>query len=104
MNRFHTDPTGMPGDAMNRLSRVIEHHHLTPTARVQTPYGDIYVAERRNPFNEMNDIISGGWDVIWASRGIMRQIEMKWDSTQENRVAAALQDAFNFISKIDKRH
>ena len=104
MNRFHTDPTGMPGDAMDRLSRVIEFHHLTTTARVQTPYGDIFVAERPNHLNEKNNVITGGWDVIWASRGTMRQLEMVSGSTRQDRIDAAIEDAFKFISKLDKRH
>ena len=104
MNKFHTDPTGMPGDAQDRLSRFITFYSMTPTARIHTPYGDIFIAERPNPLIELNGIITGGWDVIWGSRGTMQEIEMKPGSTQENRIKVATEAALDFISRFDQRH
>ncbi len=99
----------------DKLAKIIEFHGYTPTARLETENGDIFIAEKWNPQIRGTEFtrrtleadepmgIMGGYDVFWAARDNMKFFEMRWSSTKDERIAAATLHALRFIRGLAQR-
>ena len=92
------EPSGMSGECKDRLERIIEHYGMTRVGSFPSPYGEVFIAERRNKDIKMNGILCGGWDGVWAAREVMFiNTEFGPFTSQEYRITHLYAEALRWL-------
>ena len=93
------DPCGMSFECKQRWGRIVEAYGLVLLDPIKTRYGDIFIAERYNPLIATESgLITGGWDVAWATREVAHiNLEFRPSTTREQRVEQVRQWAMEWL-------
>lgn len=83
-----------------RFERIVTQSRFKPLRRIPTPHGAILIAES---FRRLDiEYMEPHWQMIWAidrdGMDIARKIFCHADSTRQDRVAATMKDAMQFIA------
>lgn len=86
-----THPSGLPGQAYEGLVRGAEVSPYKPVHKCETPHGTVFVSEAY--LSDEHEHPGMPWSVLWACRKLFRFIRYSRWTSQEFRIADAMNNA-----------
>ena len=88
-------PSGMTAGAQARLDRLVNEFGYKALGFVDTKYGKVYMAEKKEQFR--GSLYSPYWRVIWGARDAAQELEFAIDTSPKGRAQAAVNAAHGYL-------
>ena len=88
-------PSGMSGGGKVRLDNLISKYGYKPLGFVETKYGKVFLAERKDQYQ--GNLYAPIWRVIWGARDAVQQLDCPLRMAPKARAQAALDAANGYL-------